>query len=111
MSSKIVDEQVQPSNTPVNDQSHPDDEGIIYIKHGEEFEIYDNPESEYDNSDNDDSEKFDEPDLAELLALRMTRDRSKTSIDARVKQKEMLNDVDTLLNLLSSAKVQITSNG
>ena len=108
---KKVDIDAQSFDSSENDQSHFDDEGLIYIKHGEKFEIYDNPESEYDHSDNDDSEEFDEPDLAGLLALSMTRDRSKTSNDARLEQKEMLNDVDTLLNLLSSARVLITSNG
>ena len=46
-----------------------------------------------------------------MLAFGETRDRSRTSNDAIVKQKEMLNDIETLLYMLQSAKVQIMSNG
>ena len=52
---KKEDIDAQSFDSSENDQSPFDDEGLIYIKHGEDFEIYDNPESEYDNSDNDDS--------------------------------------------------------
>ena len=109
-----VEIDVQSNDSSENDQSHSGDEGLIYIKHGEEFEIYDNPKSEHNNSDNDESDEFDEFELAaKFFAFSevVSRDRSLTSNDARLKQKEILNDVDTLLNMLSSAKAQITSNG
>ena len=39
-------------------QSSEDDLGIIYLKHGEDFKIYDNPESEIEPSDSEEAEEI-----------------------------------------------------